>query len=139
LAGGVAYGARSWRLRGSYRLAIAVVGAAAPMMVIAVIGHSGPMVLSLVFLGGCLGAPVSISQSALLDSVVPAGVLTRSYALLVCVGLLCGAAGNALGGALVGPVGAGTLFLIDGCGLALVAGWTLLRHRSLDIRSVADI
>ncbi len=139
LAGGMGYGARAWRGCGSYRLAVALVAVAATMAVVGAAGHSAAALLTLVFLGGAVGAPVGITQSALLDSVVPAGAVTRSYALLVCVGLLCAAAGNALGGALVGAVGAGSLFLVDGCGMAVVAGWTMLRRRTLDIRSVADI
>jgi hypothetical protein len=139
LTGGMAYGARTWRGRGSYRLAVALLGVAGTMAVIGASGNSAMVLVPLVFLAGGLGAPVGITQSALLDTVVPTGAVTRSYALMVCVGLLCSAGGNALGGALIGAIGAGPLFLIDAGGLGLVAGWTLLRRRSLDIHSVADI
>jgi MFS family permease len=131
LAGGFGYGAYPSRRPKSSQLILALCGGSVAAFVIAMVSGWLVLLFAAVLLAGAVGAPAGISTSALLDTVVPSGAITRSYALLVCLGLLSGSGGSAAGGALADAAGGRTLFLIDGCCLAGAAVWTLTRRRTL--------
>lgn len=133
--GALVFGARSWPGRRSAQLPVVQAGVA----VIAVLIHlaSGqPWLLVLVMVGaGLIGAPGSILRSTMLDDVAPASAIARSYALLVAVGLVSGAAGNALAGQLVGHTGVRDLLLIPPLAIGMAAVLVTARRSTLDARA----
>jgi len=131
LLSGFGYGIRHWKMPKTNQLIFALCAASVVALCVASATQSLTLLFPLLFLGGAVGAPAGIATSALLDGVARRGAITQSYAALVCVGLLSGSAGNALGGVLADAAGTRLLFLANGLGLAAVAGWTYLRRRTL--------
>ena len=129
--GALVFGSRAWPGHRSIHLPVAQV-AVTMVAVLIHLASDRPWVLVLVLFGaGLTGAPGSIMKSALLDDVVAGASIARSYSLLVTVGLLSGAAGNALAGQMVGHTGADGLLVLPPLALGLAALWIAVRRGTL--------
>jgi hypothetical protein len=103
LAGGLVYGARTWRGRPAIRLALLLTALAAGCALLAA-ATSNPVLALLLLAVGVILAPAAIVGSALLDVVAPAGTVTEAFTTMIMAIVAGNALGNALGGALVdGP------------------------------------
>jgi MFS family permease len=144
LVGGLCYGGTRWRSSAADRLMVAQLCVAAGTGCLAALAGAPPWMLPVMFLVGAVTAPVSILNSALLDELAPvgpstgaAGALARAYTVLVAVGLLGGAAGNAAGG-LLDRAGGPRMPLVAGALTAvLVAAWIWNRRATLTARDGA--
>ena len=134
LLGGLAYGARRWRLPLASRLVTAQCWSAVAGACLAFAAGSIPAMLLVMPASGAAGAVQGITTSALLDDVAEPGQLTGSYALLVSCGLAGSGAGYALGGVLTSAIGTRNTFLAAAAAGFTAAGWYLRRHRTLQSR-----
>ena len=120
LIGGLWYGSRQWRisLEQRYRaLLVAAVLCMAPLLVARTIPEGA--ICSL--LAGVTCAPVFACQYSLVGRAVAAGSETEAFTW-VAAALISGlAAGSALGGALIGPVGESAPFVLSSAAAALAA------------------
>jgi MFS family permease len=118
-AGGLWYGARTWRRPLARRylelLALFAVGLA-PLA----LAGSIPVLCVLIALGGLALAPVTAASFELTDRVAPAGARTEAFTWVVTANVAGSAAGAAVTGAVVQSGGPAAGFLL-GCGLALAA------------------
>lgn len=130
--GALVFGARTWPCRRSAQLPV-VQSAATVVAVLVFLASDQPWLLVLVMFGaGLTGAPGSILKSTMLDDVAPTTAIARSYALLVAVGLVSGAAGNALAGQLVSHTGVSGLLLIPPLAIGLAAVLVTVRRSTLE-------
>ncbi|GAA1489153.1 hypothetical protein GCM10009626_18990 [Brachybacterium sacelli] len=135
--GALAFGARTWPGRRSAQLPI-VQAAVAVVAVLVHFASAQPWLLVLVMVGaGVIGAPGSILRSTMLDDVAPASAIARSFALLVAIGLVSGAAGNALAGQLVSHTGVRDLLLIPPIFIGLAAALVTTRRSTLEAGQTA--
>jgi MFS family permease len=134
LVGGLAYGARRWRLPLASRLVAAQCGSAAASACLALAAGSVPGMLLVMPAGGAAGALQGITTSALLDDVAEPGKLTGSYALVVSCGLAGSGAGYAIGGALIGAIGIRNTFLTAAVAGVMATGWYVRRRHALQPR-----
>lgn len=129
--GALAFGSRTWPGPRSVQLPV-VHAAAAAVAVLIYLTSEQPWLLVIVMFGaGLTGAPGSILKSTMLDDVAAKAVIARSYSLLVAVGLVSGAVGNALAGQLVDHTSVTGLLFFPPFALALSAIWIVLRARTL--------
>jgi MFS family permease len=130
LAGGLAYGARTWPGHPATRLPVLLAGLGAAFAVLAAVDPPGLLAVLLLG-GGLLLAPTTVVGSTLLDVVVPRGSVTEAFTVMV-MGIVAGtAAGNALGGAVVEEASHVAASLCAG-GLAVAgAAWVVVRRRTL--------
>lgn len=129
--GALVFGTRLWP--GRRRVQLPVVQAAVTVAAVLVyLASEQPWLLVLVMFGaGLTGAPGSILKSTLLDDVADKATIARSYSLLVAVGLVSGAAGNALAGQLVGQTGVRGVLVLPPFALGLATIWVALRSKNL--------
>ena len=128
LCGGLAVGARSWRLslaERHRRLLVVAVLCTAPLIAARTI----PEGLIGALLAGLTVAPSFSCQYALAGRAAPAGAVTEAFTWVSSALVLGVAAGNALGGAAVG-VGASAPFVVA-CGAMAVAAVLALRLRDV--------
>jgi MFS family permease len=128
MTGGLCYGSRAWRspLRSRYRrLLLLAVICTAPL--IAARSIAAGVVCSV--LAGLTTAPVFSCQYALVGGVVTAGSETEAFTW-VSAALVGGlAAGTALGGAVIGPVGESAPFVLS-CAASMLAAAMAVGYRS---------
>ncbi|MFI0941881.1 MFS transporter [Streptomyces sp. NPDC021020] len=120
VAAGLVYGALPVRWTAPARILPLTLAAAAAAVGLA--AWAAPVLVALfpaLFLVGACSGPSAIAASALLDTLAPRAALTRAYTLMVGCYLVGGAAGNAVGGALVQRLDS------RGC-LGAAAGWLAL-------------
>lgn len=132
LLGGIAYGGVSWRWSPARRLVAAQLATAGSMASLAWLVDAPLWMLPAMFAVGLSAAPVSITNSALLDDVAPPGALARGYTVMVAAGLLGSAGGNAAGGLLNRASDQAPLFATAAALMATVALWTALRRRTVE-------
>jgi MFS family permease len=133
--GGLAYGARSWRVPPHRRLPLLQV-AFAGICAGQGLARSALQLAPLMLVSGVVSAPIGITASMLLDVVAPEGALTEAYAVMVASGLVGSSIGYALGGNLAHAAGPATVFFAAAGGMAFVSLWTLLRGGTL--RAASD-
>lgn len=136
LAGGFGYGSREWPMARIRQLVLALLAAAALTFCVAGAVGQLAVLFPIMLLSGAAGAPAGIATSSLLDDVARHDALAQTYAVIVCAGLLSGSAGAAVGGAIADAVGPRLLFVAAGVGLTAVAGWTVLRRKTLQRRQI---
>jgi MFS family permease len=136
LAGGLVYGARTWRGRAAIRLALLLTALAVGCALLA--AATSNAVLALLLLGvGVILAPSAIAGSALLDVVAPTGTVTEAFTTMI-MGIVAGnAVGNALGGALVDGPGYEAAALAAAAAAALGAALAYARRSTLGTRSAS--
>lgn len=127
----ILFGSRSWPGRRSIQLPVTQAFVALTAVLIFWASQQAWLMVIAMFCAGVMRAPVSVLMSALLDEVVSQAALGRSYSLLVAVGLMSGAAGNALAGLLVDHTGVHGLLLIPVLSLSLASAWTAAHCRTL--------
>ena len=130
LAGGLAYGARSWPGQPVRRLPVLMLGLACGFTLLAAAGSPG--VLAVLLLAcGLLLAPTTVVASTLLDTAAPPGTVTEAFAVMV-MGIVAGTAvGNALGGAIVEGASYEAGAMCAGAIAALGAALAAARRRTL--------
>jgi MFS family permease len=110
-------------------LLVALCGSAMTASLAAGLADSLALLLPAMFLTGTCTGPFAVAASSLLDTVAPRAALTRSYTLMVGLGLLGTSAGNVLGGTIVDTSGYRLLFAVNTCWLTgLVATGALIRR-----------
>jgi MFS family permease len=130
LVGGLAYGARRWRLPAWLRLVL-IQGALVVALGSAAIPRT-PLALALVLLvAGLLVAPFVITSSALIDDVAPGGTLTEAYSVTVMANVGGDALGTTLAGTVVERAGTAETFLVGAAVMGLGAALGALRNRTL--------
>ncbi|HVX45993.1 MAG TPA: MFS transporter [Mycobacteriales bacterium] len=129
--GGLGYGAIGWSPRRSAQLAMVL--AVDAVFGWAIAAASGVLValLVLLFVSSVLLAVGPIASSALLDTVAPRQALTTAYTAIVGCGLIAGAIGNAVGGAVAERHGAGAAYGLAALAVTVAAAWVTARLRSL--------
>jgi hypothetical protein len=130
LAGGLLYGSRPWPLAPHARLPALQAGDALVVAGLALDGDARWLAAAMLLVG-LLTAPMSITASALLDSVAASGALTEAYTLLVAAGLVGSAVGYAAGGTIAHTAGGGAVFAAAACAMAGAAAWNLARRDTL--------
>lgn len=135
LTAGVVYGGHAWRMHKADRLLAGYAGVGLGILLVGLSGAHPILVVVCMAVAGVFAAPVSITNSALLDDVVDPGFLTRRYTLLVSMGLTGNALGSSLGGmfAQTSPL---PPCLAATAVMAAVVLWTGLRRSTL--RSPSD-
>jgi MFS family permease len=130
LAGGVAYGGRSWPLPLRARLAAALLALAAGCAVLsAVLGDIAAVAAGMAVFGAA-EAVTGITLTALIQHVAPHGARTESYAVIISAALTGTAVGNLAGGVLAGA--SVRLAFISAAGAAVAAAaWAVSRKDSL--------
>ena len=121
VCGALAFGSRVWPLSTWNQLAVALAAGAALAVVAFLVAPTPWALLPVLAASGMLAAPAAIVSSALLDQVLPTGSVARGYGLLVSVGLVAAACGNAAAGSLVSVLDPRGLFLAAAASLALAA------------------
>jgi predicted MFS family arabinose efflux permease len=131
MAGGLAYGAVSWRGTAHRRLA--------PLLALLCAGYlplpltPGPAgMLALAFLAGVMLAPALACAFVVLDAEAPSGTVTEAFAWLVTAILLGASAGSGIAGALISASGleAGLATSAAAALAATAAALPLARRRS---------
>jgi hypothetical protein len=131
LAGGVAYGGRSWALSLRARLAAALLALAASCAVLsAVLGDTAAVAAGMAVFGAA-EAVTGITLTALVQHVAPHGARTESYSVIISAALAGTAAGDLAGGALIAGAGGRLAFLAAAGGAAAAAGWAAFRKDTL--------
>jgi MFS family permease len=121
LLGGLGAGARHWRLSLSERyrrLLVIAVLCTAPLIGARTIWEG----LIGALLAGVTIAPTFSCQYALASRAAPAGAVTEAFTWVASALVLGVAAGSALGGAVIGPLGVSGPFAIGVAGLVVAAG-----------------
>ena len=134
LLGGLAYGARHWRLPLPLRLLTAQCGSAIACASLAFASGSMPAMVAVMLVSGATGAIQGITTSTLLDDVAEPGALTGSYALIVSCGLAGSATGYTIGGILIDAIGIRNVLLAAAAAGFVAAGWYTCRLRTLNRR-----
>ncbi len=136
LAGGLAYGARTWPGRPQARMPVLMAILGAGFALLAVADTEVGLAILLVACG-LLFAPTTVVGSTLLDTVAPAGTVTEAFAAMV-MGIVAGTAvGNALGGAIVEASSYDAAVLVAGATAVAGSGLALARRRSVSPRGPA--
>jgi predicted MFS family arabinose efflux permease len=131
LIGGIAYGARRWRMSPAVRLFAAMAGAAVAVAGLATVSAVPTAMTPLLAIVGACVAVTAVTSSALLDHLVPGGELARVYPTMVAAGLCGVAAGNAAGGHLVDSVSHAVTLVAAASILGTAAVWTRVRRSTL--------
>lgn len=131
LAGGLAYGVIRWRSTKARQLIVSLAAAAGASWFAAPVTGSLPALFCVLLIGGSAGAAISIACSALLDDLAPADSLTTSYTLMVGIGLVTNAAGNAVAGLVADRAGAAWAFTVAAAAVTAALGWIWLRRHTL--------
>jgi len=134
LAGGLAYGARTWPGRPQARMPVlmAILGVGFALLAAA----DSELGLAILLVAcGLLFAPTTVVGSTLLDTVAPAGTVTEAFAAMV-MGIVAGTAvGNALGGALVESFSYDAAVIVAGVTAVAGSALALARRRSVSPRA----
>ena len=130
IAGGLWYGARTWRAPAEHRYTalLAIFGVAAPTLLAAT---SLPAMAALAAVAGLALAPVTIGEFVLVRQCAPDGTVTEAYAWAITATFAGGAAGTALAAALVDHAGWRAGVPLVSASLAVAAGTALIRRRDL--------
>jgi MFS family permease len=134
IVAGLAFGARRWNWSAGRLLLVTLGGSAVTAGLAAWTGTSLLLLLPVMFLAGACGGPFAIAASALLDTLTPRAALIRSYTVMVSVGLLGGALGNAAGGAVTEALGHRSAFALNACWLTGLLAVGVLLRGALDRR-----
>jgi MFS family permease len=130
LAGGVFYGGRSWPLPLRTRLVAALLALAASYAALGAVLDDIAAVAAGMAVFGAAEAITAITLTALIPHVAPHGAHTESYAVIISASLAGTAAGNLVGGTLVG-VGVRLVFLAAAFGAVVAAAWAVARRHTL--------
>lgn len=129
IVAGFACGARRWTWSQGRLLLAALGGSAVAAGLAACVADRIALLFPAMFLAGLCSGPFAVASSSLLDSLAPAGALTRSYTLLVGLGLLANSLGSSAGGVIVDAAGYRLLLVVNACWLVgILATGLLLRH-----------
>jgi MFS family permease len=131
LIGALAYGARAWAMSRGRRLAV-IQGLLAAMLACCGFATWLPALGALLFVTGLLLAPFVITVSALVDDVIPHGMVTEAFAVTIMANIAGDALGTAVAGSLVDRGGPGAAFWF---GAAVMAGGVvvgMLRRHQLE-------
>ena len=131
LAGGLAYGAIRWQSSRTRQLIVSLAAAAGTSWLAASATGSLAVLVGVLLIGGIAAAAISILSSALLDDVAPTGAMTTSYTLMVGVGLVTSAAGNAVAGLVADRLSAAWAFAVAAAAVTAAVGWVGRRRRTL--------
>nr|WP_273377822.1 MFS transporter [Actinopolymorpha pittospori] len=131
LAGGLAYGVIRWRSTKVRQLIVSLAAATGASWFAAPVTGSLPALFCVLLIGGAASAAISVACSALLDDVAPASSLTTAYTLMVGIGLVANAAGNAVAGLVADRAGAAWAFTVAAAAVTAAVGWIWLRRRTL--------
>lgn len=136
MAGGLAYGARTWGRDPARRFTMLVAALAVGMAPLAVAGGWVPMG-ALLLVSGATIAPTIACGYLLIDRSAPAGTLTEAFTW-ASTGFMSGAAlGNALGGVVVEAGGPGGAFFTACLAATAGAGLARLNRDRLGTRPAA--
>ncbi|MGH3822929.1 MAG: MFS transporter, partial [Pseudonocardiaceae bacterium] len=116
LAGGLVYGARTWRRPVADRYRLLLAGFAMAVLPTALPGPVAVMAV-LAILAGVLLAPVTICEFSLVPSCAPPGTVTEAYAWSIAATFAGAAAGTAAAGPLVDATGWRSAVLTAGSAL----------------------
>lgn len=136
--GAITFGSRAWPGTRSGQLPVIEACVALIAVLTFAAAHEPWLLLPVMFLGGAIGSPVTILNSALLDDVVEDRALARSYSLLVAVGLVSAAMGNSLAGLLAEHIGVTGLLILPAIAVAGAAIWTRARWHTLAVDRAAQ-
>ncbi len=136
LAGGLVYGARTWRRPVVDRYRLLLAGFAMAVLPTALPGPVAIMAV-LAILAGVLLAPVTICEFSLVPSCAPPGTVTEAYSWSIAATFAGAAAGTAAAGPLVDAAGWRSAVLAAG-GALLLAAVVASRVRSALSASAPD-
>jgi MFS family permease len=127
-AGGLAYGARTWRASLDRRYPRALAAFAAGLVPV-LLAPSLPVMLAAALLAGATIAPIFATGYAIVARIAPAGTITEAYAWISTSIVLGVAVGNATAGALV-EASSHRGALLAGLTVALLAALVARRRRA---------
>jgi MFS family permease len=131
MAGGILYGARSWRssVLGRYsRVLMAMAIAVAPLILV----HSLAAGFPLSAIAGLGLAPMISCQFSLVGALAPAGTTTEAFTWHRAATIAGMAGGSALGGSLIDAHGASAAFALGCLGVALAGVLATLGRRRIE-------
>ncbi|MFR9725574.1 hypothetical protein ACL02R_19720 [Streptomyces sp. MS19] len=131
VAAGLVFGALPWRRPHARLVLVAPAGSATAVGLTAWAADGFAPLFAALFLVGVCAGPAAIASSALLDTLVPRPALARAYTLMVAVGLLWGAAGNAAGGVVAEQFGHRAALALSACWLAVLLAGAVVFRRAL--------
>jgi MFS family permease len=131
LAGGVAYGGRSWPLPLRARLVAALLALAASCAALSAVLGDTPAVAAGMAVFGAAEAVTGITLTALIQHVAPHGARTESYSVIISAALAGTAAGDLAGGALIAGAGARLAFMAAAGAAVAAAAWAASRKGTL--------
>ena len=126
-AGGLAYGARTWRASLDRRYPRALAAFAAGLVPV-LLAPSLPVMLAAALLAGATIAPIFATGYAIVGRIAPPGTITEAYAWISTSIVLGVAVGNATAGALV-EASSHRGALLAGLAVALLAAFVARRRR----------